>query len=80
MATAWIRRAESVIRYTILSGRAKSNADFALIAQGRQVMRGFKITQRPEDNTKDLKITLVIWSKSADKHLTKNCTLRDSNQ
>ena len=56
MATAWIRRAESVIRYTILSGRAKSNADFALIAQGRQVMRGLKITH-------------VFWGKSACEYL-----------
>ena len=46
----------------MLSARAKGKADFALIAQGRKVMK------RPEGNTKDLKITLVIWSKSADEH------------
>ena len=44
----------------------KRKADLALIAQGRKVMK------RPEGNTKDLKITLVIWSKSADKHLTED--------
>ena len=63
---ACIQRGESVIRYTMLSARAKGKADLALIAQGRKVMK------RPEGNTKDLKITLVIWSKSADKHLMDN--------
>ena len=39
----------------------KGKADFALIAQGRQVMRGLKITH-------------VIWGKSADKHFVEVCT------
>ena len=45
----------------------KGKADFALIAQGRQVMRGLKITH-------------VTWGKSADKHFTESYTHRDSNQ
>ena len=48
---ACIQRGESVIRYTMLSARAKGKADFALIAQGRKVMRNPKITEEPEDNT-----------------------------
>ena len=41
------------IRY--YPGVQKGKADFALIAQGRQVRKGLKITH-------------VIWGKSADKH------------
>ena len=60
-STAYIRRDESVTRYTILSGCAKSNVDFALIAQGHQVMRNPKITHCP---------TSEKSAKGADKHLS----------
>ena len=42
----------------MLSECAKQRADFALIAQSHQVMKGLKITH-------------VIWSKSADKHFSR---------